>query len=622
MNLLYILKRFVPKYRWNVFFNVLFNFLATLFSLISFAAIIPILRIIFGLNTEQVAFQPYDDTMSFKEWTDALSNNFYYLMQTMIEEHGAMYVLVAVGCVLIVFAGLKVFSSFFAMFFLVPIRTGVVRDIRLQLFEKVINLPIGYFTEEKKGDVMSRMTNDVGEVENSIMASLEMVLKDPVMIIIYLVTLFILSWQLTLFVFLLLPISGWLIGKAGRSLKKQSTTAQEQTGEITSQIEESLGGLRVVKAFRAEHKLIYRFDQLINETRNTFNRVHRRYALAHPISEFLGTILVAILLWYGGSLILADKSPIDAAVFIYYLVIFYSIINPAKDLSRATYSVKKGIASLERIDKVLNTPNNITNPEHPVSIPKTEDKKPFVTYENVSFEYQQGTPVLQNINLEIYKGQTVAFVGQSGSGKTSLVDLLPRFYDVNDGKICINGEDIRHFKVSDLRGLMGNVNQEAILFNDSFFNNIAFGVDTTAMDSETLQQEVIRAAQIANAHEFIIQTPDGYQTKVGDRGSRLSGGQRQRISIARAILKNPDILILDEATSALDTESEKLVQDALDHLMKGRTTLVVAHRLSTIRNADLIVVLHEGKIVEQGTHDTLVAKKGYYNKLLTMQNMS
>ncbi len=622
MNLLYILKRFVPKYRWNVFFNVLFNFLATLFSLISFAAIIPILRIIFGLNTEQVAFQPYDDSMSFKEWTDALSNNFYYLMQTMIEEHGALYVLVAVGCVLIIFAGLKVFSSFFAMFFLVPIRTGVVRDIRLQLFEKVINLPIGYFTEEKKGDVMSRMTNDVGEVENSIMASLEMVLKDPVMIIIYLVTLFVLSWQLTLFVFLLLPISGWLIGKAGRSLKKQSTTAQEQTGEITSQIEESLGGLRVVKAFRAEHKLIYRFDQLINETRNTFNRVHRRYALAHPISEFLGTILVAILLWYGGSLILADKSPIDAAVFIYYLVIFYSIINPAKDLSRATYSVKKGIASLERIDKVLNTPNNITNPEHPVSIPKTEDKKPFITYDNVSFEYQQGTPVLQNINLEIYKGQTVAFVGQSGSGKTSLVDLLPRFYDVNDGKICINGEDIRHFKVSDLRGLMGNVNQEAILFNDSFFNNIAFGVDTTAMDSETLHQEVIRAAQIANAHEFIIQTSDGYQTKVGDRGSRLSGGQRQRISIARAILKNPDILILDEATSALDTESEKLVQDALDHLMKGRTTLVVAHRLSTIRNADLIVVLHEGKIMEQGTHDSLVAKKGYYNKLLTMQNMS
>ncbi|MBQ2441400.1 MAG: ABC transporter ATP-binding protein, partial [Paludibacteraceae bacterium] len=575
MNLLYILKRFVPKYRWNVFFNVLFNFLATLFSLISFAAIIPILRIIFGLNTEQVAFQPYEDSMSFKEWTDALSNNFYYLMQTMIEEHGAMYVLVAVGCVLIVFAGLKVFSSFFAMFFLVPIRTGVVRDIRLQLFEKVINLPIGYFTEEKKGDVMSRMTNDVGEVENSIMASLEMVLKDPVMIIIYLVTLFVLSWQLTLFVFVLLPISGWLIGKAGRSLKKQSTTAQEQTGEITSQIEESLGGLRVVKAFRAEHKLIYRFDQLINETRNTFNRVHRRYALAHPISEFLGTILVAILLWYGGSLILADKSPIDAAVFIYYLVIFYSIINPAKDLSRATYSVKKGIASLERIDKVLNTPNNITNPEHPVSIPKTEDKKPFITYDNVSFAYQQETPVLQNINLEIYKGQTVAFVGQSGSGKTSLVDLLPRFYDVNDGKICINGEDIRHFKVSDLRGLMGNVNQEAILFNDSFFNNIAFGVDTTAMDSETLQQEVIRAAQIANAHEFIIQTPDGYQPKVGDRGSRLGGGQRQRISIARAILKNPDILILDEATSALDTESEKLVQDALDHLMKGRTTLVV-----------------------------------------------
>lgn len=620
MKLFYILHRFIPKYRWNAVWNVVFNFLATIFSLISFAAIIPVLRIIFGLDVEQVTYMPCYIGMSFNALLDAIKNNFYFFIQTVIDDYGSLSALVLVGMVLVVFAGLKLLCSFLAMFFLVPVRTGVVRDMRLQLYQKIINLPIGYFTEERKGDIMSRMTNDVGEMENSIMASLEMVLKDPLMILIYLLTLFTLSWQLTCFVLLLLPISGWLIGKAGRSLKRTSQTAQEQTGEITSQIEESLGGLRVVKAFRAEKKLIHRFDTLVSATRNTFNRVHWRYALAHPISEFMGTILIAVLLWYGGHLILSHRSPIDAAVFIYYLVIFYSIINPAKDLSRASYSIKKGLASLERIDKVLNTENPITDAEHVLPIPAPVPDKPFIRYDDVSFEYTPGVPVLKHINLDIYKGHTIAFVGQSGSGKTTLVDLLPRFYDVSEGSININGEDIRHFKVSDLRGLMGNVNQESILFNDTFYNNITFGVDTSSSDTDW-HLEVERVAKIANAHDFIMQTPDGYETKVGDRGSRLSGGQRQRISIARAILKNPDILILDEATSALDTESEQLVQEALEHLMKGRTTLVVAHRLSTIRNANHIIVLHEGEIVEEGNHDELVSKQGYYYKLLTMQNV-
>jgi ABC-type multidrug transport system fused ATPase/permease subunit len=493
---------------------------------------------------------------------------------------------------------------------MVPIRTGVLRDLRSQLFKKVVSLPIGFFTEERKGDVMSRMTNDVNEVEASIMSTLDMLFKDPIMILVYLVTLLAISWQLTLFVLVLLPIAGFLIGRIGRSLKRASSKGQEQNAEILTQIDETLGGLRVVKAFNAEQKLIDRFLLLINATRATFNRINRRYYLAHPVSEFLGTALIAILLWFGGILILGNNSSIDAATFIYYLVIFYSIINPAKDLSKATYGIRRGMASLERIDKILNTESNIKEIAHPQQL---TDFQSVISFENVSFSYQEGRPVLRNINLDIRKGQTIALVGQSGSGKTTMADLIPRFYDPNEGCITIDGVDIRNLKTFDLRALMGNVNQEAILFNDTFYNNITFGVASATME------EVRHAARIANADDFIMATPDQYQTTIGDRGSRLSGGQRQRISIARAILKNPPILILDEATSALDTESEKLVQEALENLMKDRTTIVVAHRLSTIRNADLICVMNEGQIVERGTHDELLAIDGYYKRLIEMQ---
>ena len=502
---------------------------------------------------------------------------------------------------------------------MVPIRTGVLRDLRKSLYDKVVSLPIGYFTEERKGDVMSRMTNDVNEVEASIMAALDVLFKDPIMLLIYLITLFCISWQLTLFVLVLLPVAGLLIGRVGRSLKRASQHGQEQNAEILTQIDETLGGLRVVKAFNAEDKLKQRFLNLINDTRRTFNRINRRYYLAHPVSEFLGTALIAVILWFGGILILSDHSTIDAATFIYYLVIFYSIINPAKDLSKAGYGVRKGLASLERIDKILNTQSNIVEQTDPKPLHAFCDR---IEYRDVCFSYREDVPVLRHINLSIRKGQMVALVGQSGSGKTTLADLLPRFYDPVSGTITIDGTDIRDVSTYDLRALMGNVNQEAILFNDTFYNNITFGVDTTqpAPGGQTWQQAVEAAARIANAHDFIMATPQGYATLIGDRGSRLSGGQRQRISIARAILKNPPILILDEATSALDTESEKAVQQALEHLMKDRTTLVVAHRLSTIRNADLICVMHEGEIVEQGRHADLLALNGYYRRLVDMQN--
>ena len=610
MNIISLLKRFVPPYRWQVAANLFFNILSTILSLFSFATIIPVLQILFGLSEMDVVYMPLSDATTMQEMLNLLKNNLYYFLQTQIDTHGAEYVLLLLGVCLVLLTGLKCLTAWLANYFMVPIRTGVLRDLRAQLYRKVVSLPIGFFTEERKGDVMSRMTNDVNEVEASIMSTLDMLFKDPIMIIVYLVTLFTISWQLTLFVLLLLPIAGFLIGRIGRSLKRASTKGQEQNAEILTQIDETLGGLRVVKAFNAEGKLMQRFLNLINATRATFNRINRRYYLAHPVSEFFGTALIAILLWFGGTLILGEHSSIDAATFIYYLVIFYSIINPAKDLSKATYGIRRGMASLERIDKILNTQSNIREIENPNKLTNFQS---IIRYEGVSFSYQENRPVLQHINLDIHKGQTIALVGQSGSGKTTLADLLPRFYDPSVGRITIDGLDIRNVKTFDLRALMGNVNQEAILFNDTFYNNITFGVESATME------EVRQAARIANADDFIMATPDQYQTTIGDRGSRLSGGQRQRISIARAILKNPPILILDEATSALDTESEKLVQEALENLMKDRTTIVVAHRLSTIRNADLICVLHEGQIVERGTHDQLLALNGYYRRLIEMQ---
>ena len=597
--------------------NILFNLFSTILSLFSFAAIIPVLRILFGLSTSDAVRVDLATVHGLQETIAALRTNMYCILNEQIALHGPSYVLLLLGLFLVIMTGLKCGTAWMANYYMVPIRTGVLRDLRQMLYDKVLSLPMGYFTEARRGDVISRFTNDVGEVEASIMSALDILFKDPIMILVYLVTLLVISWQLTLFVLLLMPVAVFFIGRIGRSLKRASTHGQEQNAEILSSIDETLLGLRVVKGFNAQDKLRARFTALINATRATFNRINRRYYLAHPLSEFLGTVLIAIILWFGGMLILSDHATIDAATFIYYLVIFYSIINPSKDLSKAAYGIRRGMASLERIDAILDTKSNIMEPAQPKPVVFNSR----ITFDHIHFSYQSDREVLSDICLEVPKGQTVALVGQSGSGKTTLTDLVPRFYDPQEGVISIDGTDIRLHTTHDLRALMGIVCQEPILFNDTVYANITFGVDTTqpAPNGQTWAEAVEQAARIANAHEFISQMPEGYDTVIGDRGSRLSGGQRQRLSIARAILKNPPILILDEATSALDTESERLVQEALEHLMKERTTLVVAHRLSTIRHANLICVMHEGRIVERGTHEDLYALGGYYTKLVDMQ---
>lgn len=617
MHFFRLIKRFVPPYKGYMALNIFFNLLSTILSLFSFAAIIPVLRILFGLSANESVWRDMEDVHGLQETLVALRDNMYTILNNMIVVHGAGYVLFRLGLFLVLMTGLKCLTAWLANYFMVPIRTGVLRDLRRQLYDKVLRLPMGYFTQARRGDVMSRMTNDVNEVEASIMSALDILFKNPIMILVYLATMFVISWQLSLFVLALLPIAIFCIGRIGRSLKRASTKGQEQNAEILSSIDETLLGLRVVKGFNAQEKQRSRFEKLINATRSTFNRINRRYYLAHPLSEFLGTTLIAVILWFGGTLILKDHSTIDASTFIYYLVIFYSIINPAKDLSKASYSIRRGTASLDRIDTILNTESSIQEPADPRPVCFAKQ----IAFENVSFAYQPEQEVLTDIDLVIPKGKTVALVGQSGSGKTTMTDLVPRFYDPTRGVITLDGVDIRCFTTHDLRDLMGIVCQEPILFNDTVYNNITFGVDTTqpAPNGGTWQQAVEQAARIANATEFIDKMPEGYQTVIGDRGSRLSGGQRQRLSIARAILKNPPILILDEATSALDSESERLVQEALEHLMKNRTTLVVAHRLSTIKHADLICVVHEGRIVERGTHDELYAMNGYYTKLVDMQ---
>ena len=617
LPILAILRRFVAPYQWQMGLNIFFNLLSTVLSLFSFAAIIPVLRILFGLTSLEVTWIAWDQVSGWQQTMDAVRNNLYCLLNDWIAAYGPGTVLLGLGLFLVIMTGFKCAAAWMANYFMVPIRTGVLRDLRQQLYDKVLSLPMGYFTEARRGDVISRMTNDVNEVEASIMSALDILFKDPIMLLVYLATLLLISWQLTLFVLLLMPIAVFCIGRIGRSLKRASTTGQEQNAEILSAIDETLLGLRVVKGFNAQHKLRGRFTRLINATRETFNRINRRYYLAHPLSEFLGTALIAIILWFGGLLILGDHATIDASTFIYYLVIFYSIINPAKDLSKASYGIRRGQASLERIDTVLNATSTIHEPEQPQPV-RFEQQ---IQFDHVSFAYLPDRPVLTDIDLTIPKGQTVALVGQSGSGKTTLTDLLPRFYDPTEGAVTIDELDIRRVNTHDLRAIMGIVCQEPVLFNDTVFNNITFGVDTSAPapNGMTWQQAVEQAARIANAHEFICAMPEGYDTVIGDRGSRLSGGQRQRLSIARAILKNPPVLILDEATSALDSESEHLVQEALERLMQDRTTLVVAHRLSTIKHADLICVLHDGRIVERGTHDQLYALGGYYTKLVDMQ---
>ncbi len=610
-DFLKLLKRFALPYKLNIALSVVFNILTAFLTLFSFAFITPILQMLFHISEARYDYMSLEDG-SLK---DVVINNFYYFCGQIVEAYGPAMALGFLALILVVMTMLKTGCSYLSDFFTIPMRNGIVRDIRNTMYAKILTLPIGFFTNERKGDVIARLSGDVNQIESSVMSSINMLFKNPVMIVVCLAMMIAISWELTLFVFVLLPIAGAVMGRVGKRLKRKSLKAQQMWGQIVSTTEETLSGLRIIKAFNAETKMDGRFTSETGEYFNLSNGIERRQSLAHPMSELLGTIAVAIVLWFGGSLILAGKSSMDGAIFIYYMVIFYSIINPAKDLSKATYSIQKGMASLERIDMILDATNPIQDAASPVALPSDPARMSHIRFRDVSFSYDGEREVLSHIDLEVKPGATVAIVGQSGSGKSTLVDLIPRFWDVDSGSVEVDGHDVRDYRVADLRSLMGNVNQEAILFNDTFYNNITFGVESATME------QVEAAARIANAHDFIMATPDGYQTNIGDRGCRLSGGQRQRISIARAILKNPPILILDEATSALDTESERLVQEALERLMQNRTTVVIAHRLSTIVGADMICVMHDGKIVERGTHAELIALGGHYKRLVEMQQV-
>ena len=607
-----VLKRFVPPYKKYLILSVVFTLLSAVLNVFSFMLLIPILQILFKVaepvDVDFIAWR----TINSDNAKDVLMNNLQFYMNGFVADHGESLMLLLLGVFLIFMTLLKTASYFASSAAIIPLRTGVVRDLRSKMYDKVVSLPLGFFSKEKKGDIIARMTGDVVEVENSIVTSLDMLIKNPIFIVIYFTTLLYVSWELTLFTICVVPVLGWIMGAIGRKLKANSLVAQQKLGETTSQMEETIGGLRVVKAFVAEKKMSGRFMKCCNELRGSVMRVAMRQALAHPVSEFLGTCVIVIVLWFGGTLILNENSMISAPSFIYYLTMLYSIINPLKDLSKASYSIPRGLASMERVDAILNAENPITDGEKGVEPTSVNEG---IEYKNITFSYDGERTILKNINLKIEKGKTVALVGQSGSGKSTMVDLVPRYYDVAQGEICIDGVNIKDMKVKSLRALIGNVNQEAILFNDTFYNNITFGVENATME------QVIEAAKIANAHDFIMATENGYDTCVGDRGCLLSGGQRQRISIARAILKNPPILILDEATSALDTESERLVQEALERLMKTRTTIAIAHRLSTIKNADEICVMREGEIVERGKHEELLKLNGLYKRLNDMQTL-
>ena len=607
-----VLKRFVPPYKKYLVLSVVFTLLSAVLNVFSFMVLIPILQILFKVTEPvEVDFMAWN-TMNSDNAKDVLMNNVQYFMNDFTANHGESLMLLLLGVFLIFMTLLKTASYFASSAAIIPLRTGIVRDLRTMMYNKVVSLPLGFFSKEKKGDIIARMTGDVIEVENSIVTSLDMLIKNPIFIIIYFATLIYVSWELTLFTMCVMPVLGWIMGAIGRKLKARSLVVQHRVGETTSQMEETIGGLRVVKAFVAEKKMSGRFMKCCNELRSAIMRVAMRQALAHPVSEFLGTCIIVIVLWFGGTLILNENSMISAPSFIYYLTMLYSIINPLKELSKASYSIPRGLASMERVDAILKAENQIVDGEKGVEL---SDVKEGIEYKDLTFSYDGERNVLKNINLKIEKGKTVALVGQSGSGKSTMVDLVPRYYDVEHGEICIDGVNVKDMKVKSLRALIGNVNQEAILFNDSFYNNITFGVENATME------QVIEAAKIANAHDFIMETEHGYDTNVGDRGCLLSGGQRQRISIARAILKNPPILILDEATSALDTESERLVQEALERLMKTRTTIAIAHRLSTIKNADEICVMRDGEIVERGKHDELLKLNGVYKRLNDMQSL-